>query len=318
MLSEPISIANKFKGKDFLTLLDFTKDEIEQLIMLGVEIKRKQKNNIIFQPLMGKTLGMIFEKASTRTRVSFEVGMYQLGGHALFLNNKDLQLKRGETNADTAKVLSRYVDGILMRTDDQNKLIEMSKNSTVPIINGLSDLYHPTQIIADMITIYEEKGKWKDLKLTYVGDGNNVAHSLMIAGAKLGMNIVVATPKEYMPNKEIYKKAKMIADEHGGKLEVMTDVRQAVVDADIIYTDVWTSMGQEEDNQLRIEALKDYQVNDSLVKLAKSDYTFMHCLPAHRGEEVTTEVIDGDHSVVFDEAENRLHAHKAILTMLMS
>lgn len=318
MLIEPISITNSFKGKDFLTLLDFSKDEIEQLIMLALDIKKKQKNNIVFQPLKGKTLGMIFEKASTRTRVSFEVGMYQLGGHALFLNNNDLQLKRGETIADTAKVLSRYVDGILMRTDDQDKLIEMSINSDVPIINGLSDLYHPTQIIADMITIYEEKGKWKDLKLTYVGDGNNVAHSLMIVGAKLGMHVVVATPKEYAPNKEVYQKAKMIADGYGGKLEVVTDVRRAVKDADIIYTDVWTSMGHEKENKLRLEAFKDYQVNESLIKFAKKDYTFMHCLPAHRGEEVTTEVIDGARSVVFDEAENRLHAHKAILTKLMS
>ncbi len=318
MLSEPISIINSFKGKNFLTLLDFNKEEIEQLVMLGLDIKKKQKNNISYQPLRGKTLGMIFEKASTRTRVSFEVGMFQLGGHALFLNNKDLQLKRGETMADTAKVLSRYVDGILMRTDDQNKLIEMSKTSTIPIINGLSDLYHPTQAIADLITIYEEKGKLEGLNLTYVGDGNNVAHSLMIVGAKLGMNVVVATPKGYEPNKEIYKKAKKWSDEQGGKLELIGDAQKAVQQADVIYTDVWASMGQEEENQLRLKNFKDYQINEAITKHAKKDYTFMHCLPAHRGEEVTAGVIDGPHSVVFDEAENRLHAHKAILTALMS
>ena len=318
MLSEPVGTINIFKGRNFLTLLDYSKTEIEQLIMLGLDIKKKKKNNILYQPLKGKTLGMIFEKASTRTRVSFEVGMFQLGGHALYLNNNDLQLKRGETMADTAKVLSRYVDGILLRTNDQDKLIELAKNSTVPVINGLSDLYHPTQAIADMMTVYEEKGKWEGIKLTYVGDGNNVAHSLMIVGAKLGINVVVACPKGYEPNEQIYDKAKKLANEHGAQLEVTSDVEKAVQQADVIYTDVWASMGQEEENQIRLKKFEGYQINQRLAKMAKKDYIFMHCLPAHREEEVTAEVIDGPNSVVFDEAENRLHAHKAILTALMT
>lgn len=314
-----ISVDKKsYCGKDFLTLKDLSKEEIKQLVLLGVEIKNKLKNGVSFQPLVGKTLGMIFEKSSTRTRVSFEVGMLQLGGHALFLSNKDIQIGRGESIPDTAKVLSRYVDGIMMRTDDQNKLSELAENSTVPIINGLSDIYHPTQVIADIITIYEQKGKMEGLKFAYIGDGNNMLHSLLIAGSKLGIDVYAATPKGYEPDEEIVKQVKNWASENGSKIVVTNDICEAAEDADIIYTDVWTSMGQEEENEKRLNDFKGFQVNKSLTGLAKDDYIFLHCLPAHREEEVSTDVIDGPNSVVFDQAENRLHAHKAILTTLMS
>lgn len=314
-----ISVDKKsYCGKDFLTLKDLSKEEIKQLVLLGVEIKNKLKNGVSFQPLVGKTLGMIFEKSSTRTRVSFEVGMLQLGGHALFLSNKDIQIGRGESIPDTAKVLSRYVDGIMMRTDDQNKLSELAENSTVPIINGLSDIYHPTQVIADIITIYEQKGKMEGLKFAYIGDGNNMLHSLLIAGSKLGIDVYAATPKGYEPDEEIVKQVKNWASENGSKIVVTNDICEAAKDADIIYTDVWTSMGQEEENEKRLNDFKGFQVNKSLTGLAKDDYIFLHCLPAHREEEVSTDVIDGPNSVVFDQAENRLHAHKAILTTLMS
>jgi len=314
IIEPPIEMSKKH----FLTISDFTKEEIEYLILLAIDLKQKLKKGIPYQPLKGKTLGMIFEKSSTRTRVSFEVGMLQLGGHALFLNKNDIQIGRGETIADTAKVLSRYIDGIMMRTDDQQKLIELARNATIPIINGLSDLYHPTQAIADFMAIYEYKKKWKGLKLAYVGDGNNVAHSLMITGAKLGMDVFVATPKGYEPMQQITELAQAEAKQQNSQLVITHDMEEAVHQADVIYTDVWTSMGQEEESELRLKQFKDYQVNTGLTALAKEDYLFMHCLPAHRGEEVTAEVIDGPHSIVFDEAENRLHAHKALLATFMS
>lgn len=305
------------KGKHFLTLSDYTKEEIEYLIMLGIDLKKKLKKGIPYQPLKGKTLGMIFEKSSTRTRVSFEVGMLQLGGHALFLSKNDIQIGRGETVSDTAKVLSRYLDGIMMRTDSQQKLLEMAGSATIPIINGLSDLYHPTQAIADFMTIYENKGTLKGLKLAFVGDGNNVAHSLLIAGAKLGMDVTVATPKGYEPLQQIVDLAKEEAKKNQSRVIITNHAEEAADHADVIYTDVWASMGQESESEIRFKHFKDYQVNTDLTQSAKKDYLFMHCLPAHRGEEVSAEVIDGPNSVVFDEAENRLHAHKAILTALM-
>lgn len=306
-----------FSGRNFLTLADFTKDEIEHLVMFGLELKQKHKKGIPFKPLNGKILGMIFEKSSTRTRVSFEVAMLQLGGNALFLSKNDIQLGRGETVSDTAKVLSRYLDGILMRTDNQGKLIEMARNSTVPIINGLSDLDHPTQAIADFMTIYEKKGKLKGIKLAYVGDGNNIAHSLMIGGVKLGMDVVVATPKGYEPMKQVVEMAIAEAEKQGSKLIITNNVEMAVEEADVVYTDVWTSMGQEAESELRLSKFRDFQVNSKLVSIAKPNHIFMHCLPVHRGEEVIAEVIDGPNSVVFDEAENRLHAHKAILATFL-
>ncbi len=306
-----------FKGRDFLTLADYTKEEIEHFIFLGLELKEKLKQGIMEQPLKGKTLGMIFEKASTRTRVSFEVGMVQLGGFPLFLSKNDLQIGRGESIADTAKVMSRYVDGIMMRTDNQKKLVELARYSTIPIINGLSDFFHPTQAIADFMTIYEEKKGFKGLKLAYVGDGNNVANSLYIIATKLGMDFAIASPKGYEMPKEIIELGIEEAKISGSKITITNNPKEAVSNADIVYTDVWTSMGQEEEAVERIKQFMDYQVNENLVSVAKEGYIFMHCLPAHRGEEVTSEVIDGEHSVVFDEAENRLHAHKAILVSFL-
>jgi len=303
--------------RNFLTLADYSREEIEQLIMLGTELKRKLKKGLHFQPLKGKTLGMIFEKASTRTRVSFEVGMLQLGGHALFLNKNDMQIGRGETIADTAKALSRYLDGIMMRTDDHQKLDELAKHATIPVINGLCNYFHPTQAIADFMTIYEKKGKLSGLKLAYVGDGNNVANSLMIAGAKLGLEVAIATPQGYEPDSQLVHLAALEAAKHGGKLLITNDLHEAVHNADAIYTDVWTSMGQEKEIEQRLKQFQDYQINTQVTKLAKNNYIFLHCLPAHRGEEVTAEVIDGTNSVVFDEAENRLHAQKAILVSLL-
>ncbi|MFM9279976.1 ornithine carbamoyltransferase [Paenibacillus jiagnxiensis] len=306
------------KGRDFIELNDFTTEEIQYLIDLAVELKRKQKNGEVYQPLQGKTLGMIFEKSSTRTRVSFEVGMYQLGGHALFLSKNDIQLGRGEPISDMAQVMSRYLDGIMIRTFGHNNVTDLARYATVPVINGLSDLAHPCQVLADYQTVYEKKGKLKGLKVAYIGDGNNMAHSLMIGGAKLGMHVSVASPAGYEPDKNIVAECKQIAKETGSEIVVTASPQEAVKDADVIYTDVWASMGFEEEQKQREAAFAEYQVNEELVKLAKPDYLFMHCLPAHRGEEVTAGVIDGPNSVVFDEAENRLHAQKALLVALMA
>lgn len=306
------------KGRDFIELNDFTTEEIEYLIQLAVDIKKKHKNGEVYQPLQGKTLGLIFEKSSTRTRVSFEVGMYQLGGHALFLSKNDIQLGRGETISDTAQVMSRYLDGIMIRTFGHHNVVDLARYSTIPVINGLSDLAHPCQVLADYQTVYEHKGKLKGLKVAYIGDGNNMAHSLMIGAAKLGMHISVASPEGYSPDAQVVAESRDIAAGTGSRVEVTTDVQAAVKDADVIYTDVWASMGFEEEQKQRELAFADYQVNEELVKLAKPDYLFMHCLPAHRGEEVSAGVIDGPNSVIFDEAENRLHAQKALLVALMS
>lgn len=309
---------NNFKGKDFLTLLDYSTEEITYLLELAKELKAKQKAGKTYQPLQGKVLGMIFEKSSTRTRVSFETGIYQLGGTGLFLSTNDIQLGRGETISDTAKVLSGYLDGIMIRTYEQSDVEELAEYSTIPIINGLTDDYHPCQVLADLQTIEEVKGKLTGLKLAFIGDGNNMANSLMIGAAKMGIDFSVASPKAYLPQASIVEKAKEIAKETGATIELTTDPVVAVKDADVIYTDVWASMGQEEEQEKRLQEFADYQINQQLLVHAKSDYTFMHCLPAHRGEEVTAEIIDGDHSVVFQEAENRLHAQKALMVALMA
>ncbi|GAA4070584.1 ornithine carbamoyltransferase [Amphibacillus indicireducens] len=309
---------NNFKGKDFLTLLDYSTEEITYLLDLAKELKAKQKAGKIYRPLEGKVLGMIFEKSSTRTRVSFETGIYQLGGTGLFLSTNDIQLGRGETIADTAKVLSSYLDGIMIRTYRQSDVEELAEHSTIPIINGLTDDFHPCQVLADLQTIEEVKGKLAGLKLAFIGDGNNMANSLMIGAAKMGIDFSIASPNAYLPQENIVEKAKAIAKETGAKIELTTDPLVAVKDADVIYTDVWASMGQEEEQEKRLQEFADYQINQQLLKHAKSDYTFMHCLPAHRGEEVTAEIIDGNHSVVFQEAENRLHAQKALMVALMA
>lgn len=311
------AIAAQLKGRDLLELNDYSPEEITYLIELAIELKRKAKNGEVYQPLLGKTIGLIFEKSSTRTRVSFEVGMYQLGGHALFLSKNDIQLGRGETVGDTAQVMSRYLDGIMIRTFGHDKVEELARYASVPVINGLSDLAHPCQVLADYQTVYEHKGKLKGLKLAYIGDGNNMAHSLLIGGAKLGVHVSVAGPEGYEPDAAVVAEAREIAKETGSVIIVTRSPQEAVQDADVIYTDVWASMGFEAEQLAREAAFKDYQVNEELVKGAKSDYLFLHCLPAHREEEVSTGVIDGPNSVIFDQAENRLHAQKALMAALM-
>ncbi|MDI6917043.1 MAG: ornithine carbamoyltransferase [Thermoplasmatales archaeon] len=299
--------------KHLLSMLD-TKDEIHEILALASELKAKQKKGIPHELLKNKSLGMIFEKSSTRTRVSFEVGMTQLGGHALYLSPKELQMGRGETISDTAKVLSRFVDAIMYRAFDHKMMLELADNATVPVINGLDDIEHPCQIIADLLTIKEKKKDFKKLKLAYVGDGNNVCNSLLLGAAIVGMNISVGCPKGYEPNKEILEKAKSIAK---SKIEILENPFDAVKNADIIYTDVWVSMGDESEKEKREKTFLPYQLNQKLVGNAKRDCIVMHCLPAHRGKEITHEVVDGKNSVVFDQAENRLHAQKAVMVKLM-
>jgi len=310
-------VAVDLKGRSFLKLNDFTKEELLQILDTADYLKLQNKLGKNEKILEGKTLGMIFEKSSTRTRVSFEVGMYQLGGTALFLSSRDIQIGRGETIADTAKVLSRYVDGIMIRTFSQNTVEELAKEGTIPVINGLTDKYHPCQIMADFQTIREKFGKLEGLKLAYVGDSANVANSLLVGGAILGMDISVASPKGYQPKQDIMDIAEQEAVKSGVNLLVTDNVEAAAVNANILYTDVWVSMGKEEEKKKRLAALKDYQINSDVMKLAKKDAIVMHCLPAHRGEEITAEVIDGSQSVVFDEAENRLHAQKAIMALMI-
>ncbi|MDF2936434.1 MAG: ornithine carbamoyltransferase [Paenibacillaceae bacterium] len=307
----------QLRGRDFLDLEDFTTEELQYLLDYAIELKRKQKAGEVYQPLKGKTLGMIFEKSSTRTRVSFEVGMYQLGGHPLFLSRNDLQIGRGEPIADTAQVLARYLDGIMIRTFAHTTLTDLAKYSSVPVINALTDWSHPCQAMADYQTVLEQKGKLAGLKIAFIGDGNNMAHSLMMGAAKFGMHFAIAAPEGYLPDAEMTARSMTVAASTGGSVLVTGDTREAIADADIVYTDVWASMGFEEEQKIREKAFADYQVNEELVKYAKPDYMFLHCLPAHRGEEVSAGVIDGPNSLIFDEAENRLHAQKAIMAAIM-
>ncbi|QNK37899.1 ornithine carbamoyltransferase [Bacillus subtilis] len=300
-------------GKDLLTLKDLSEEDMNALLAEAGELKQNK-----IQPIFhGKTLAMIFEKSSTRTRVSFEAGMAQLGGNALFLSQKDLQLGRGETVADTAKVLSGYVDAIMIRTFEHEKVEELAKEADIPVINGLTDKYHPCQALADLLTIKEIKGKLKGVKVAYIGDGNNVAHSLMIGCAKMGCDISIASPKGYEVLDEAAEAAKTYALQSGSSITLTDDPIEAVKDADVIYSDVFTSMGQEAEEQERLAVFAPYQVNASLVSHAKPDYTFLHCLPAHREEEVTAEIIDGLNSAVFQQAENRLHVQKALLKAIL-
>ncbi|OUM94990.1 MAG: ornithine carbamoyltransferase [Thermobacillus sp. ZCTH02-B1] len=311
-------IAASLKGRDFLALVDFTPEEIRWLIDFAIELKRLHKAGEPFQPLKGKTLGMIFEKSSTRTRVSFEVGMYQLGGYALFLSRNDLQLGRGETIADTARTMSRYLDGIMIRTYAHRTVIELARAATIPVINGLTDYAHPCQALADYQTILEHKGRLEGLKIAYIGDGNNMVHSLLVGAAKLGLHMSIASPEGYEPDPELIRQMQETCGETGASIRVVRDPREAIEDADVVYTDVWASMGFEAEQEKRRIAFANYQVNEDLVRYAKPDFVFMHCLPAKRGEEVSAGVIDGDHSIVFDQAENRLHAQKAIMAAIMS
>lgn len=307
----------KLSKKDLVSLEDITKQDIETILNLSDMIRTKHKNNELFVPLLGKSLAMIFRKPSTRTRVSFEIGMFQLGGAALYLSPNDIQLGRGETVADTAKVLSRYVSGIMIRTFAHSEVIELAENASIPVINGLTDFSHPCQIIADMLTIKDKKKALQGITVAYIGDGNNVCNSWMFGAPKMEMNIRVASPKGYEPVPEVVKKAQALAAAGKTQVIITNSPQDAAKDADVIYTDVWTSMGQEAESQKRLKDFEGFQINQALVKLAKKDCLVMHCLPAHRGEEITAEVIDGPNSVVFDEAENRLHAQKGILALLM-
>ncbi len=313
-----LNMETNLKGRDFLSLKDFTQEEIVYLLDLADFLKAKVKTNEPYEVLKGKTLGLIFEKSSTRTRVSFEVGMVQLGGYPLFLSANDLQMGRGEPIKDTARVLSRYLDGVMIRTYNHSDVEELAAYANIPIINGLTDALHPCQVLADLQTIREHKGhNLKGMKLAYIGDGNNMAHSLMIGGAKLGMEIYIASPNEYTPNNKWISTAQEIAKETGGKIVITNDINEASKKADVLYADVWASMGKEQEAKERRSALEKYQINDVLLKKAAKDVIVMHCLPAHRGEEITEAVLEGEHSVVFDEAENRLHAQKAVLASLI-
>jgi len=310
-------MAIQMKGKSLASLYDLKNEEVDQILKTSALLKSQLLRGEEHPLLKGKTLAMIFEKPSTRTRVSFEVGMWQLGGYALYLSAADLQLGRGETIADTAQTLSRYVNGIMARTFDHQTIVDLVKYSRVPVINGLSDFTHPCQGLADLFTIYEKKGRLSGLKLAYIGDGNNVAHSLLFGCSKVGMNITLACPERYEPNPEVVSKAKEEGQRSGCKVEVTHDPKEAVQSADIVYTDVWASMGKEKEHEKRMKIFKPYQINLKLVKEAKEDYLFMHCLPAHRGEEVADEVADSKNSVIFDQAENRLHTQKALLALIM-
>ncbi len=304
-------------NKHLLTLHDWSTEEILDTLDLADKLKYEQKNGIEHHLLKGKTLGMIFTKSSTRTRVSFEVGMYQLGGSALFLSSNDIQLGRGETIYDTANVLSRFLDGIMIRTYKQSDVEDLARFGQIPIINGLTDLVHPCQILADFQTIREHKGKLKGLKLAYIGDGNNMAHSLMYGGAKVGMEIAIATPKQYECDPDVVKNALADAEATGTKITLTNDPVEAIRDADVVYADTWVSMGQEAEKAEKLKVFGPYQIDKELFSHAKPDAIFLHCLPAYRGYEVTEDVIDGPNSVIFDEAENRLHAQKAVMVKLM-
>ena len=303
--------------RDLISILD-VKDDLVGLLELAASIKNRTKAGEPYEPLRGKSLAMIFEKASTRTRVSFEVGMTQLGGHALFLSPSDLQLGRGETIADTARVLSRYVDGIMYRAFRRENVLELARNASVPVINGLDDKEHPCQVIADLFTILEHRRSFKGAKLAYVGDGNNVCNSLLIGAAIVGMDVTAACPSGYEPDAELLATARRIGKQSGSKIHVVADPVAAVQRADVVYTDVWVSMGQEKEKELREKVFRPYQVNSTLLDHAKKDAVVMHCLPAHRGLEITDDVMDGPQSIVLDQAENRLHAQKAILSRLLA
>lgn len=298
--------------RSLLSVTDI-ENEVEKILDIASDFKA---GKIEETPLEGQKLAMIFQKSSTRTRVSFEVGMYELGGTALFLSNNDIQLGRGEPIPDTAKVLSRMVDGIMIRAIEHDDVVEFAREADIPVINGLTNLEHPCQALADMLTVKEHKGNF-DGKFVYFGDGNNVCNSLMLICACLGMDMVVACPDKYRPNEEITKESLRIAKKNGSSITITSNVKEAAKDADVFYTDVWVSMGDESEAEERENDFKDYQVRQELIDLAKDDVIFMHCLPAIRGQEVSSEVIDGPHSVIFDEAENRLHAQKAVMYYFM-
>lgn len=299
--------------KHLLKLADLTSDEIIEILNIADQLKYEKKHGIEHHLLKGKTLGMIFSKSSTRTRVSFEVGMYDLGGSALFLSSRDLQIGRGEPVEDTARVLSRYLDGIMIRTFAQSEVEALAKYGSIPIINGLTDYCHPCQVLADLMTIREHKGSLEGKKLCYIGDGNNMTNSLIVGGIKTGMKVSVACPKGYTPDAELMKWAS-----ENGEFVCTDSVLEAAKDADVLYTDVWASMGQEAEAEERRKIFKGYQINDDVMAVAKSDAMVLHCLPAHREEEITSKVFEAHANEIFDEAENRLHAQKAVLVKCLA
>jgi ornithine carbamoyltransferase len=299
--------------RDFIALWDLNAEEISSLIERAVELKSGQDRNRC--PLMGRSVGLLFEKASTRTRVSFETGIYQLGAQAIYLQSGELQLGRGETVSDTARTLSRYLDAIVIRTYEHSRLEEFSSSSSISVINGLSNRHHPCQVLADLMTIREKKGELKGMHLAFVGDGNNVANSLIEAASRMEINLVMACPEGYDPDPDVLERAR---DGAKSEIIILRDPREAAGRADVIYTDVWVSMGQEKEAEERKRRFRPYQVNEALLSCAKSDAIVLHCLPAHRGEEITDEVMDGPRSAVFDQAENRLHAQKALLEFLLA
>lgn len=311
ILEKPIS--QSFRGRDFLTLRDFTPEELWHILETALIMKKEPRSSL----LKGRTLGMIFCKSSTRTRVSFEAGILHLGGAPLYLNKQDIQLGRGETIADTARVLSRYLDGIMIRTHSHSEVEELGYWSTIPVINGLTDLFHPCQAMADYLTVYEHLGRIKGLKIAFIGDGNNVANSLMLGAAKFGADFVLACPKEYEPSEQVLQWTEEIAAQTGSSIEVVHDPKAAASGAHVLYTDVWTSMGQEAEQEKRIKDFAGYQINGKLLELADHNCIVMHCLPARRGEEISEDVLEGPKSKVFDEAENRLHVQKAIMALIM-
>ena len=308
----------KLKHKDLLCIHDLSTEEVLLILDVAKNLKKMQKLGVPHEFCKGKTLAMMFSKASTRTRVSFETGFHQLGGHAIYLNDRDSQIGRGEPIRDTARVLSRMVDGIMIRTFSHDSVIELAEFASIPVINGLTDLLHPCQALTDLLTIEEQLGSLKGRKLVYVGDGNNMAHSLMYACAKVGMDMVCASPKGYQPDPMVLKQAQEDAAQTGCTISVEEDIAKAVKGADVLYTDVWTSMGQEAEREIRLKALHDYQINSELLKAANPGAIVLHCLPAHRGEEITEEVLEGPQSFVWDQAENRLHVQKAIMALLMA
>jgi len=297
--------------KDFLTLSDLSSEEINRLLERAAELKSGRDSSAC--PLIGKSIGLLFDKTSTRTRISFQTGIYQLGAQAIYINTKDMQLGRGETIEDTARVLARYLHGIVIRTYAHSTIEKLAENADIPVVNGLTDLHHPCQALADMLTVKEKKGRLKGIKMAYIGDGNNVANSLIEAAQLTGMELVVACPHGYEPDRKILDKA--LAE--GAKVKVITSPAEVAKEADVLYTDTWISMGQEREVERRKKTFRDYQINAHLLSLAKPDAIVMHCLPAHRGEEITDEVIDSPQSVVIDQAENRLHTQKALLEMLI-
>lgn len=299
--------------KHLLKMLDLSKEEIIDILNLADRLKKESKNKIEHHILKGKTLGMIFQKSSTRTRVSFETGIYQLGGQALFLSSNDLQIGRGEPVQDTARVLSRYLDGIMIRTFEQKEVEDFAKYGSIPIINGLTDFSHPCQVLADLMTIHEFKGKFEGLKMCFIGCGNNMANSLIVGGLKVGMNVSIACPKDYNPDEKVIDFTKKYKD----KFIITENVMEAAKDSDILFTDVWASMGEEKEAEKRRIIFKGYQINDEVMAIAKPDAMVQHCLPAHREEEISTKVFEEHANEIFEEAENRLHVQKAVMVKLM-